>query len=161
MEQFGSGARPESSPRPSRSVAGRFDPGNCSTSRFLASVGAVDREDETPSVAGAAVIACQRATAHTFRMKKVRTRVTVSLPRELVQRIDRSSRELRVSRSRLIEDWLAAGALAGRRRELDEELQRYYAQQPEQQRAEDLSLSRASAKASRRVRIDADEKVGW
>lgn len=94
-------------------------------------------------------------------MKKLRTRVTVSLPRELVRKIDQSSRELRISRSRLIEEWLDSAARGRRARELDQELERYYSQLSREERAEELRLARASAKASRRVMLDADEKGGW
>ena len=83
-------------------------------------------------------------------MKKARTRVTVSLPADLVDLIDRSSRELKETRSALVEEWLRHGASSYAQRELDAEITRYYAQQS----AEDTALSRAASRAAARLTID-------
>jgi hypothetical protein len=56
----------------------------------------------------------------------LRTRVTVSLPSDLVRRLDRQSRAQGASRSGVAERWLRAGERQGSLLSLEQELERYY-----------------------------------
>lgn len=57
-----------------------------------------------------------------------RTRVTVSLPSDLVRRMDRQSRVQGGSRSRVAERWLRAGERHASLLSLEQELESYYSQ---------------------------------
>lgn len=82
-------------------------------------------------------------------MRKARTRVTVSLPVDLVELIDRSSRELKETRSALVEEWLRHGAAAHDRRALDAEIRAYYGSLTGAERREDEAIGKASSRAAR------------
>src|SRR2546423_12040783 len=74
----------------------------------------------------------------------LRTRVTVSLPSDLVRRLDRQSRAQGASRSGLAERWLRAGERQGSLLSLEQELESYYAMP-----SEDSELAGALGRAAR------------
>ena len=89
------------------------------------------------------------------RMKKnPRVRVTVTLPRDLVERLDRAAKGARASRSRVMEDWLRSGAHAELARKLEAETIAYYESMTADERAEEAAMAAAFARAAKRVNID-------
>ena len=80
-------------------------------------------------------------------------RVTVSLPDELVAKLDRSSRRLGLTRSGLAAQWLRRGSREQDKADLERDIEAYYAEQGPA-RAEDASISRAAARLARRLRVD-------
>src|SRR5438067_2237425 len=90
---------------------------------------------------------------HTVRMKKSRTkrvRVTVSLPADLVRRLDRR-RRTGTPRSRIVEALLEESDKRQRQSELEAEVEEYYRKWATE---EDDAIARASGRAARRLRID-------
>ncbi len=86
-------------------------------------------------------------------MKKVHTgrvRITVSLPADLVRRIDKS-RKKGVSRSRQFEERLEEGARLAEQRALEEEVRAYYAVPPT---AEEKAFTKALGRIARKLVID-------
>src|SRR2546430_17169869 len=77
-----------------------------------------------------------------------RVRVTVSLPNDLVRRLDRESRAQGASRSGLAEHWLRAGEREASMSSLERELESYYSRRLE---PEEAALSAALGKAAREV----------
>jgi metal-responsive CopG/Arc/MetJ family transcriptional regulator len=82
-------------------------------------------------------------------MKK-RVRITVSLPAELVDNLDRT-RKKGVSRSRHFEEKLLEGEKILERRALEKEIRDYYAVPPT---AEEKAFTRALGRISRKLVID-------
>jgi hypothetical protein len=62
------------------------------------------------------------------KRKQSRTRVTMSLPSDLVRRLDGQSRLQRASRSGVAERWLRAGERQASLFSLEQDLESYYAQ---------------------------------
>src|SRR5579872_5335433 len=91
---------------------------------------------------------------HTFRMRRLRKHVSVSLPGELLEAIDSAARELRETRSALMEEWLRLGARARRQDTLDDEVEAYYRERTESERREDEELAKASAGFARALDYD-------
>jgi len=92
-------------------------------------------------------------SCHTIRMKKSRTkrvRVTVSLPADLVRRLDRR-RRTGTPRSRIVEALLEESDKRQRQSELEAEVEEYYRKWATE---EDDAIARASGRAARRLRID-------
>ncbi len=87
-------------------------------------------------------------------MNKTRKRVTISIAGSLLADIDRSARELRESRSAVIEGWLREGVEQRARVELDQEIERYYQDRPEHERLEGEVMVRAAARAAARLTFD-------
>jgi len=86
-------------------------------------------------------------------MKKARTkrvRVTVSLPADLVRRLDRK-RATGTSRSRVVEALLEDSDKRQRQGDLDAEVEEYYRKWATE---EDDAIAKASGRAARRLRID-------
>jgi predicted transcriptional regulator len=75
-----------------------------------------------------------------------RTRVTISLPSDLVQRLDRHSRTQGASRSRVAERWLRAGERQTSLVALEHELETYYSRSVE---GEEAALGAALGRAAR------------
>jgi len=87
-------------------------------------------------------------------MHAPRVKISVSLPSDLVARIDRVARAEARSRSRVLEAWLRRAAREGAERELEAATIAYYESlTPEEQRAEAAMASALSA-AARRLRVD-------
>lgn len=89
-----------------------------------------------------------------------RARVTVTLPGDLLERVDRSAREQGVSRSGLMESWLRESA----RRHVEREIQRatiaYYEGLTDDERREDEDLARALSLSASRVDVDGTGRAG-
>ena len=85
------------------------------------------------------------------KWKPSRRRVTVSLPSDLVRRLDRQSRSQGASRSGLAERWLRAGERQDRVSSLEQELEEYYSQPAE---PDDSELPSALGRAARAVIAD-------
>ena len=84
----------------------------------------------------------------------MKTKVSVSLPRDLLEEIDHEAAQTSRSRSQIFEVWLR---LAARRRaaaKLERDTLAYYASRTAEQEAEDEALSRASLRVARKRKID-------
>ena len=84
-----------------------------------------------------------------------RRRVTVSLPADLVRRLDRQSRAQGTSRSGMAERWLRAGERQASVSLLEQELESYYSQHPG---AEEEALSYALGRGARATGAAADDE---
>jgi metal-responsive CopG/Arc/MetJ family transcriptional regulator len=87
-------------------------------------------------------------------MQTGRSKISVSLPRDLVARIDRAARAEARSRSRVLEAWLQATARENAARDLEQATVAYYATMTSEDRGEDEAIAAASSRASRRLRVD-------
>jgi metal-responsive CopG/Arc/MetJ family transcriptional regulator len=87
-------------------------------------------------------------------MQAGRIKISVSLPRDLVARIDRAARAEARSRSRVLEGWLRATARASAARELEEATIAYYQAVTSEERREGEAIAAASSRAARRLRVD-------
>jgi metal-responsive CopG/Arc/MetJ family transcriptional regulator len=83
-----------------------------------------------------------------------RVKISVSLPRDLVARIDSAARSQARSRSSVLEGWLRASARERASRELEAATIAYYESLTPEDRHEDEAMASASARAARHVRID-------
>jgi len=84
---------------------------------------------------------------HTNSMKvsMSRARVTITLSRELLEKVDRTVRKRpRASRSSVVEQWLTAGARVEAERDLDRAITEYYEGMSEADRTEEADWSRFS-----------------
>lgn len=84
----------------------------------------------------------------------MKTKVSVSLPRDLLEEIDDEAAQTSRSRSQIFEVWLR---LAARRRaaaKLERDTLAYYTNRSFEQETEDASLSRASLRAAKQRKID-------
>ena len=90
-------------------------------------------------------------------MPATRTTISVSLPRDLVDRIDRVARSEARSRSRVIEDWLRTASRSGTQREPERATVAYYDSLTAPEVREERSLSAALSSAARKLRIDLDD----
>jgi metal-responsive CopG/Arc/MetJ family transcriptional regulator len=88
------------------------------------------------------------------RMRAPRVKISVSLPRELVARIDQAARAEARSRSRVLEGWLRASARARAARELEAATVAYYEGLTPADWREEEAMASASSRAARRLRID-------
>ena len=87
-------------------------------------------------------------------MSSPRVKISVSLPRDLVARIDRAARAEARSRSRVLERWLSASARETAARELEAATIAYYESLTLEDRREEDAIGMASSAAARRLRID-------
>ena len=87
-------------------------------------------------------------------MSTSRVKISVSLPRDLVARIDRAARAEARSRSRVLELWLSASARERAARELEAATIAYYESLTPEDRREEDAIGTASSEAARRLRID-------
>lgn len=84
----------------------------------------------------------------------MKTKVSVSLPRDLLEKIDEEAERTSRSRSQIFEVWLR---LAARRRaaaQLEQDTLACYASRTAEQEIEDEALSRASLRAARKRKLD-------
>ena len=84
----------------------------------------------------------------------MKTKVSVSLPSDLLEEIDDEAAQTSRSRSEIFEIWLR---LAARRRaaaKLERDTLAYYTRRTAEQEVEDEALSRASLRAAKKRRID-------
>jgi len=87
-------------------------------------------------------------------MQAPRVKISVSLPGDLVARIDRAARAEARSRSRVLEDWLRANARERAARELEAATIAYYESLTPEDRREEEAMATASSLAARRLHID-------
>jgi metal-responsive CopG/Arc/MetJ family transcriptional regulator len=87
-------------------------------------------------------------------MQSRRVKISVSLPRDLVTRMDRTARVEARSRSRVLEGWLRATARESAAREVEAATVEYYEGLTATDRREDEAMAAASSAAARRLRID-------
>jgi metal-responsive CopG/Arc/MetJ family transcriptional regulator len=83
-----------------------------------------------------------------------RVKISVSLPRDLVARIDHAARSEARSRSRVLEGWLRASARETAARELEGATIAYYESLMPEDRREEDAIGSASSRAARRLPID-------
>ncbi|HEX8106856.1 MAG TPA: ribbon-helix-helix protein, CopG family [Kofleriaceae bacterium] len=84
----------------------------------------------------------------------MKTKVSVSLPRDLLEETDKEAAQTSRSRNQILEIWLR---LAGRRRaeqKLEQDTLAHYASRTVGQEAEDEALSQASLRAATKRKID-------
>jgi hypothetical protein len=81
-----------------------------------------------------------------MKRKQSKARVTLSLPSDLVRRLDGQSRVQGASRSGVAESWLRAGERQASLFSLEQELEDYYAQPVA---SDEVALSAALGKAAR------------
>lgn len=84
----------------------------------------------------------------------VRTRVTVSLPAEQVQRVDREARARGTTRSAVMSEWLRFGARHQASLALDAEITAYYTTMSAEETEQDAAIARASTAAARSLDFD-------
>jgi metal-responsive CopG/Arc/MetJ family transcriptional regulator len=87
-------------------------------------------------------------------MRNPRVKISVSLPSDLVARIDDTARAEVRSRSRVLEGWLRATARERAARDLEAATIAYYESLTPEDRREDEAIASASSRAARRLRID-------
>lgn len=87
-------------------------------------------------------------------MQATRVKISVSLPSDLVDRIDRAARSEARSRSRVLEGWLRATARERTAQELERATIAYYESLTPEDRREAKAMSAASSRAARRLRVD-------
>jgi len=97
------------------------------------------------------MVNCRCMKNRMTKWKPPRKRVTVSLPSDLVRRLDRQSRSQGASRSGLAERWLRAGERQDRVSSLEQELEQYYSRPAE---PDDSELPSALGRAARAVMAD-------
>jgi len=83
-----------------------------------------------------------------------RIKISVSLPRDLVARIDSAARGQARSRSRVLESWLRATSLDKAAQEVEAATIAYYGSLTDDDRHEEEALATASSRAARRLHID-------
>jgi metal-responsive CopG/Arc/MetJ family transcriptional regulator len=89
-----------------------------------------------------------------------RIKISVSLPRDLVARIDSAARAEARSRSRVLEGWLRATSQDRAARELEAATIAYYEGLTADDRREEEAMARASSRAARRLRVDDASRSG-
>lgn len=87
-------------------------------------------------------------------MGSPRVKISVSLPRDLVARIDQVARAEARSRSGVLEGWLRASARERADRDLEAATIAYYESLTPEDRREEDAIGSASSRAARRLRID-------
>ena len=87
-------------------------------------------------------------------MRAPRVKISVSLPSDLVARIDRAARAEARSRSRVLEGWLRANARERAARELEAATIAYYESLTPEDRHEEEAIASAFSRAARHLSID-------
>lgn len=98
-----------------------------------------------------------RKTGSIRSMQTGRIKISVSLPRDLVARIDRAARAEARSRSRVLEGWLRAAARENTAQELEQATIAYYQAMTSEDRGEDEGIAAASSRVARRLRVDSPD----
>jgi metal-responsive CopG/Arc/MetJ family transcriptional regulator len=84
----------------------------------------------------------------------MKTKVSVSLPHDLLEQIDDEAAQTSRSRSQIFEVWLRLAARRRAAEKLERDTLAYYTSRTAEQEAEDEALSRASLRAARKREID-------
>jgi metal-responsive CopG/Arc/MetJ family transcriptional regulator len=87
-------------------------------------------------------------------MQAPRIKISVSLPSDLVARLDRAAKAEARSRSRVLETWLRAAAREGAARDLEAATVAYYTRLNAEDRREEAAIATASSAAARRLDVD-------
>lgn len=88
-------------------------------------------------------------------MEPARTKLSITLAPDVVEAIDRAvERRVAGSRSAVIEKWLRRISRLNAEAELREETIAYYESLSRAEVADDVALSKASAKAARKLNLD-------
>jgi metal-responsive CopG/Arc/MetJ family transcriptional regulator len=87
-------------------------------------------------------------------MQDGRVKISISLSRELLARIDRAARAEARPRSRVLEDWLRTTARENAARDLEEATIAYYESLTAEDRRESAAMAAASSRAARRLAVD-------
>src|SRR6266487_226233 len=93
-------------------------------------------------------------------MRAPRVKISVSLPRDLVARIDSAARSEARSRSRVLEGWLRASARERATRELEAATIAYYESLTPEDRHEEQAMASASSRAAGDLNIDDSPRAG-
>ena len=89
-----------------------------------------------------------------YMKRASRRRVTITLPPELLQRIDEQAKRSKDSRTAVIEAWVRAGAHQALARAIEEDTIAYYKSLTAEERAEDEAMVRAFSDAAKRIDYD-------
>ena len=89
-----------------------------------------------------------------FGMQDGRVKISISLPRELVARIDRAAKAEARPRSRVLEDWLRTTARENAARDLEAATVAYYESLTADDQRESAAMAAASSRAARRLAVD-------
>lgn len=84
----------------------------------------------------------------------MKTKVSVSLPLDLLEEIDAEAAQTSRSRSQIFEVWLRIAAHRRAAAQLERDTLAYYASRTAEQEAEDEALSQASLRAAKKRKID-------
>lgn len=84
----------------------------------------------------------------------MKTKISVSLPRDLVEQIDDEAEQTSRSRSQIFEVWLRLAARRRAAEKLERDTLAYYTSRTAEQEAEDEALSRASLREAKKRKID-------
>ena len=93
-------------------------------------------------------------------MQTARVKISVSLPSELVARIDRAARAQTRSRSRVLEDWLRDASRTVAERELEAATVSYYESLTAEEDQEDAEMAAALSAKARHLRVDGGVAAG-
>lgn len=84
----------------------------------------------------------------------MKAKISVSLPRDLLEEIDDEAAQTSRSRSQILETWLRLAARRRAAEKLERDTLAYYTRRTSEQEAEDEAVSRASLRAARKREID-------
>lgn len=84
----------------------------------------------------------------------MKAKISVSLPRDLLEEIDDEAAQTSRSRSQIFEVWLRLAARGRAAEKLERDTLTYYTRRTAEQEAEDVALSRASLRAAKKREID-------
>ena len=88
-------------------------------------------------------------------MDQARTKLSITLAPDVIEAVDRAiARQVASSRSAVIEKWLRRACRIDAEARLRESTIAYYESLSEAEHAQDGAISKATAKAARRLRID-------
>lgn len=84
----------------------------------------------------------------------MKTKVSVSLPRDLLEEIDSEAKQTSRSRSQIFEVWLRIAARRRAAAKLERDTLAYYTNRTAEQETDDEALSRASRRAAQKRKLD-------
>jgi len=87
-------------------------------------------------------------------VRERKLKVSVTLSREILERVDRQAKRRGGTRSSIVEAWLKQAARGQAERDLETDTIAYYESLTAEERAEDVALSRALTASARRLDID-------
>jgi metal-responsive CopG/Arc/MetJ family transcriptional regulator len=87
-------------------------------------------------------------------MKNLKMKVSVTVAKDLLEKIDGDAKRSKTTRSQVIDRWLRHAAQDHARAELDEAVIAYYSSLTDEERAEEEAIARASSRRARRLKVD-------